>query len=219
MEHWTVLLDMIIWPQYHHPSVYDIYVIVDAADEVSAFLCSKAAYYPYMLLVLIWPMKTYFNESFWKVFLRPHPIRCPHLLPLVQTLTMVHFRSSSVEIISCYWDTGRPPPSVHHASKDPPPPPPKWCIHTRRKVAWGFKENQVVEIKLDPNPHIKMGTGLKIFQSMDMTSDTSGENVPHTDDGRQLCLSFHLKGMYSSNCGGLPADQKLITYKHILIAA
>ena len=30
MEHWTVLLDMIIWPQYHHPSVYDIYVIVDA---------------------------------------------------------------------------------------------------------------------------------------------------------------------------------------------
>ena len=62
---------------------------------------------------------------------------------------------------------------------------------------------------LTPFPTYKWDKGFRLQQSMEQSNVTTGSPVPQTNDGRPFCLSYHLKGVCNSNCGGCHAHRTL----------
>ena len=60
-----------------------------------------------------------------------------------------------------------------------------------------------------PLPHLQVGPGFRLWQSMEQAERTTGAPVPQTDDGHPLCLSYHLKGVCNSKCGGRHAHRMI----------
>ena len=46
-----------------------------------------------------------------------------------------------------------------------------------------------------PLPHLQVGPGLHLRQSMEQAAETTGTLAPQIDDVRQLCLRYHLKNV------------------------
>ena len=91
------------------------------------------------------------------------------------------------------------------ATKAPPqetgtPPPP--LAHQIRNQCQEEEQNPY------PAPLLQVGPGFLIRRVIDDTA-SQGVDIPETDDGRHFCLSFHLKGMCNSNCGGRHSHRAL----------
>ena len=54
---------------------------------------------------------------------------------------------------------------------------------------------------------------------MEQSDRTTGAPVPQTDDGRPFCLSYHLKGMCNSNCGGRHTHRTLSQHEQGVLSA
>ena len=109
-----MLIYVILGPPELNPDVHDISVLVEAAEEVSTRLCVQAYHQADMPEALIRLIQTEFNESFRQVFMIPLPVRRPHFVPLVKTLTTVHFRAKSVSMSGSFKDPLPPQGEVYH---------------------------------------------------------------------------------------------------------
>ena len=103
-----MLIDVILGPTEIHPVVHELSVLVEASEEFSTRLFAQAYHHPDMPEALICLVQTGFNESFWKVFVKPLSVRWPHFMPLLRTLTTGHFRANMVSIPGDFKD--HPPP-------------------------------------------------------------------------------------------------------------
>ena len=54
---------------------------------------------------------------------------------------------------------------------------------------------------------------------MEQASEATGTPVPQTDDGLSLCLSYHLKGVCNSNCGGCHTHRTLSSHAQGVLRA
>ena len=70
-----------------------------------------------------------------------------------------------------------------------------------------------------PLPHLQVGPGFRIKQSMEKATIATGSPVPQTADGRPFCFSYHLKGMCNSNCGGRHAHRTLSPHEQGILSA
>ena len=56
------------------------------------------------------------------------------------------------------------------------------------------RKNHAQEHKPHPALQIQIGPGFRIWTAIDET-EANGVNIPQTDDGRHICLLYHLKGV------------------------
>ena len=91
LKHWLLLIGIILGPPYLHPYIQELSVLVESAEEVIACLCAQACHHQDMPEDPICLLQIEFNYSFRKVFLIPLTVLWPHFVPLVMTLTTVHF--------------------------------------------------------------------------------------------------------------------------------
>ena len=67
--------------------------------------------------------------------------------------------------------------------------------------------------------YFQVGTGFKLRLAMYMEEEMMGAAVHLTNAGRPFCLSYHLKCVCNSNCGGRHGHRCLLVRKRGLMAA
>ena len=165
-----------------------------------------------MPAALVRIIQTEFNESFRQVFTSHLPVRWPHLTPLIRTLTTGHFCPDTVTM-----------PGGFHLNVPTAPPSYRAAAPQNRAPAHqGGEEHtatsQVAVQNPNPLPHLQVGTGFRLRQSMEQSNVTTGSPVPQTADGRPFCLSYHLKGVCNSNCGGRHSHRTLSPHKRGILS-
>ena len=165
---------------------------------------------PAALVILI---QTEFNKSFRQVFTSHLPVHWPYLTPLIITLTTGHFRPDTVTMPGGFrLNVPTAPPSYRAA--DP---------QNRAPAHQGGEEHTATSqvAVQNPNflPHLQVGPGFRLRQSMDQSNVTTGSPVPQTADGHPFCLSYHLKGVCNSNCVGRHAHRTLSPYERGTLSA
>ena len=150
-----------------------------------------------------------FNKSFHRALERQKRVQWPDFDSLRQALAAGEFRP---ELVALSGEIAPPErltllPAVPRrvATKAPPqetgtPPPP--LAHQIRNQCQEEEQNPY------PAPLLQVGPGFLIRRVIDDTA-SQGVDIPETDDGRHFCLSFHLKGMCNSNCGGRHSHRAL----------
>ena len=63
----------------------------------------QAHYQLGMTTALICIIQMGFNKIFRRVFLRPFPVRWPHIDPTLSNLIMGHFRVEKISMSGCFW--------------------------------------------------------------------------------------------------------------------
>ena len=154
-----------------------------------------------------------FNESFRQVFTSHLPVRWPHLSPLIRTLTTGHFRPDRVTM-----------PDGFRLNVPTAPLSYRSAAHQNRAPAQRGGEEHTATSQMavqnpNPLPHLQVGPGFRLRQSMDQSNVTTGSPVPQTADGRPFCLSYHLKGVCNSNCGGCHAHRRLSPHERGTLSA
>ena len=79
--------------------------------------------------------------------------------------------------------------------------------------------SQVAVQNPEPLPHLQVGRGFRLRQSMYQAVDATVTPVPQTDDGCPFCLSYHLKFVCKSNCGGRHAHKTLSSHEQGVLSA
>ena len=79
--------------------------------------------------------------------------------------------------------------------------------------------SQVAAQNPAPLPSLQVRPGFRIWKSMEQAAETTSIPVPKIDDRRPFCLSYHLKGMCNSNCGGRHAHMTLSSHKQGVLSA
>ena len=97
-------------PQDRPPAIYELNVLGEAADEVSARLHEQTSHRPDMLSALVQLAQTDLNKSFWNVLLNPVPVWWSHLAALVLTLMTIYFWEIRFDTTTCFCNTGKIPP-------------------------------------------------------------------------------------------------------------
>ena len=59
-----------------------------------------------------------------------------------------------------------------------------------------------------PARQLQVRPCFRIYRAINGAAN-KGVNIPATEDGDQFCLSFHLKGVHNSNCGGRHSHRAL----------
>ena len=90
VEKWDIYLAIILGHSDTQPDIYDITILINSGEEVSAQLHAQGMYYPDILADLFVLIQTYFNEILYKVFIRYLMVLCTQLANLVQNLTTRH---------------------------------------------------------------------------------------------------------------------------------
>ena len=70
-----------------------------------------------------------------------------------------------------------------------------------------------------PLPDLQVRPGFRLWQSMEQAEKATCMPVPQTDDGRPFCLSYHLKCVCNSNCGGCHAHRTLSVHEQGVLNA
>ena len=158
-------------------------------------------------------VQTEFNKSFRQAFTSHLPVRCPHLTPLIRTLTTGHFRPDTVTIPSGFrLNFPTAPPSYRSAAPQNRAP----------AQQGGDKHTATSQVAVqNPNPllHLQVGPGFRLRQSMEQSNVTTRSPVPQTADGHTFCLSYHLKGVCNSNCDGRHAHITLSPHERGTLSA
>ena len=70
-----------------------------------------------------------------------------------------------------------------------------------------------------PLPHLQVGPRFRLYPSLEQAAETSVTPVPQTDDDCPFCLSYYLKGVCNSNCGGRHAHRTLSSHDQGVLSA
>ena len=76
-----------------------------------------------------------------------------------------------------------------------------------------------METNTTPNPQLQVGLMFNLQMEMDMSEDMEGTPAPLTAVSRQLCLSYHLRGLCKPNCGNSHAYRTLLNMEHGILAS
>ena len=158
-------------------------------------------------------IQTEFNESSRQVFTSHLPVRWPHLTSLIRTLTTGNFRPDMVTMprgfrhnvpaaLTSYQAIAPPHIEPAHRGGDD---------HTAT--------SQVAVQNTNPLPHLQVGPGFRLRQSMEQTKIATGTPVTQNADGRPFCLSYHIKGVCNSNCGGYHTHRPLSLHNRGILSA
>ena len=153
------------------------------------------------------------NESFRKVLTSHLPVRWPHLTPLIRTLTTGHFRPYTVTMPGGFRLNVLTAPASYRAT------PPLHRSPAQRGGDEHTATSQVAVQNPTPLPHLQVGPGFRLRQSMEQATIATGSLVPQAADCRPFCLSYHLKGVCNSNCGGRHAYRTLSPHKRGILSA
>ena len=168
-----------------------------------------------MPAALVWLIQTEFNESFLQIFTSHLPVQWPHFTPLIWTLTTWHFHPGTVTMPGGLRHSLPTAVTAHRTAASPH----KTLTPAQRGGGGYTATSQVAVQNPAPLPHLQVGSGFRLRQSMEQAADVTGTPVPQTDDGRPFCLSYHLKGVYNSNCGGRHAHRTLSLYEQGVLSA
>ena len=140
-------------------------------------------------------------------------MRWPHLTPLIRTLTTGQFRPDTVTMPGGFrHNVPTAPPSYRSAA-------PQNRATAQRRGEEHTATSQLAVQNPNPLPHLQVGPGFRLRQSMEQLNVTTGSPVPQTADGRPFCLSYHLKGVCNSKFGGRHAHQTLSLHKRGTLSA
>ena len=166
-----------------------------------------------MPAALVRLIQTEFNKSFRQVFTSHLPVRWPHLTPLIRTLMTGHFRPDTVTMPGGFRHNFPAALTPHQVTALPQRAP------AQRGGDDHTATSQVAVQNPNPLPHLQVGPMFRLRKSMEQAAIATGTPVPQTADGRQSCLSYHLKDVCNSNCGGRHAHRPISTHEWgILIA-
>ena len=214
LQQWLVVVTVLLLPQERHPAVFELATLLEAADEVNSRLQSQAAAQQDMPAALVRIIQTEFNKSFQQVFTSHLPVLWPHLTPLIRTLTTGHFRPNTVTMPGGFRHNFSEVLLPHQATAVP-----QRAAPAQREGDDHTITSQVAVQNPDPLPHLQFGPMFRLRQSMEQSAIAKGTPVPQTADGRPFFLSYHLKGVCNSNCGGHHAHRPLSPHEWgILIA-
>ena len=156
-----------------------------------------------------------FNKSFRQAFSSHLPVRWPHFTPLICTLTKRHFHLGTVTMTGGFrhnlpttFATHRSAAPSHKTSATP---------HLGGEAHTATLQMAVQNPA--PLPHLQVGLGFRLQQSMKQAAETTDTPVPQIYDGRPFCLSYHLKGVCKSNFGGHHAHRTLSSHKQGVLSA
>ena len=167
-----------------------------------------------MLAALVQHIQTDFNESFRQVFSSHLPVRWPHFTPLIRTLTTGHFHPDTVTM-SVGFRHNLTTAITPHQNTAPP-----YKTSTEQRGGEQYTATSQVEVQNStPLPHLQVGPGFRLRQSMEQTENKTGAPVPQINDGRPFCFSYHLKGVCNSTCGGRHAHRTLFHHKQGVLSA
>ena len=183
LEQWLVVVTVLLGPQERHPSVFKLATLLEAANEVNSRLHTQAGSQQDMSAALVRLTQTNFYDSFRKVFTSYLPVRWPHLTPLIRTLTTGHFRPDTVTMPGGF-RLNMPTAPVSYRATSPP---------NRAPAHRGGNDHtatsQVAVQNPNPLPHLQVGPGFRLRQSMEQATIMTGSPVTQTADGRPFCLS------------------------------
>ena len=157
-----------------------------------------------MPAALVQLIQTEFNESLRQVFTSQLPVHWPHFTPLTRTLTTAHFHPDTITMLGGFRHN-LPSAIMPHRNTASP-----YKKSTAQRGREQYTAPAQVEVQ-NPTPltHLQVGLGFRLLQSMEKSEKATGAPVPQNDDGRPFCLSYHLKGVCNSNCGGRHAQMTL----------
>ena len=158
--------------------------------------------------------QTDFNESFRKIFTSHLPVRWPHLTPLIRTLTTGHFRPDAVTMPGGFQHNLPVVITPHRATALTQRTAPVQRVGDDHTAT-----SQVAVQNPNPLPHLQVGPGFRLRQSMDQSTIAIGTPVPPIADGHLFCLSYHLKGVCNSNYGGRHAHIPLSLHEWFILSA
>ena len=214
LEQWLVIVTVLLGPQERHPTVFELATLLEAADEVNSRLRAQEAVQQYMPAALVQLIQTGFDNIFRQVFTSHLPVRWPHFNPLIRTLTTGHFHLDTITMPEGFRHN-LPTAVTPHLTTYPP--------HKTSAAQRGGEPytatSQVGVHNPAPLPHLQVGPGFRLRQSMEQAANATGASVPQTDDGRPFCLSYHLKGVSKSNGGVCHAHRTLSPHNQGVLSA
>ena len=202
LEHWFVVVTILLGPQERPPVVFEIAKLLESADEVNSRLLSQASVQQDMLEALVRLIQTDFNESLRHIFTSHLPVRWPHFTPLIRTLTTGQFHLDTINMPGGFRHN-LPTVTKPHQNTAP-------TYKTSTAQRGGEQYTTTLQVAVQnptPLPHLQVGPGFRLLKSMEHAEKTTGALVPQTNDGRPFCLSYHPKGVCNSNCGGRHAHR------------
>ena len=143
-----------------------------------------------------------FQLSLTRASSRPSPAtsQCagPTLPPLFCTLATGHFHLGTVTMTGGFGHILAISVKTHRSAA-----PPHKTSTTAHLGGEAYTATSKVAVQTPaPLPHLQIGPRFRLRQSMEQAAETKYMPVPQTDDGFPFCLSYHLKGVCNSNCGG-----------------
>ena len=120
---------------------------------------------------------------------------------LTRTLTTGHCRPEYVMITGGFQDT-RGPSMGRLGSKTRAPQQDNGCGATVTTHKSERTAGQEAVYNPPPIRYLQVGTVLKLRIATDMTEEMTGASVPLTNTVHPFCMSYYLKIVCNSNCGG-----------------
>ena len=189
LEQWLVVVTVLLGLQERHPAVFELATLLKAANEVNSRLRAEAGSQQDTPAALVRLIQTEFNKSFRKVFTIHLPVSWPHLTPLIRTLTPGHFRPDTVTMPGRFRLNMPTAPASYRAAA------PQYRAPAHRGGEEHTSTSQVAVQNPNPLPHLQVGPGFRLRESMEQSNVTTGSSVPQTADGRPFCFSYRLKGV------------------------
>ena len=158
-------------------------------------------------------IQTEFNESFQQVFTSHLPVRWTHMTPLIRTLTTGNFRPDTVTIPGGFRLNVPTTPGSYRATAPP---------HRALAKRGGNEHTATSQVAVqnpNPLPHLQVGPGFRLRKLMEQATIATGSPVLQTADGRPFCLTYHLKGVCNSNCGGRHAHRMIYLHERGILSA
>ena len=157
------MVTVLLGPQESHPSVFELATLLEAANEVNSRLCAQAEAQQNMPAALVRLIQTEFNESFRRVFTSYLPVRCPHLTPLIRTLTTGQFCPDTVTMPGGFHLSMLTTPVSFRATS------PQSRAQTQKLCDEHTATSQVAVQNPNPLPHLQVRPGFRLRQSMEQS--------------------------------------------------
>ena len=161
LEQWLVVVTVLLGPQERHPEVFKLATLLEAANEVNSCLRAQAGAQQDMPAALVRLIQTEFNGSFRQVFTSHLPVRWPHLTPLIRILTTGHLRPDRVTMPGGFCLNMPTVPVSYRATSS------QSRAQTQRRGDKHTATSQVALKNANPPPHLQVGPGFRLLQSME----------------------------------------------------
>ena len=168
-----------------------------------------------MPAALVQLIQTEFNESSSQAFTSHLPVRWPHFTPLIRTLTKENFHPGTVTMLGGFRHSLLTTVATYRSAA----PHNKTSTTPHQRGESHTATSQVAVKKSAPLPQLQFGLGFRLRKSMEKSEETTCTSVTQTDNGRPFCLSYHLRGVCNSNCGGHHGHRTLSSHEQGVLSA